>query len=120
MTDRDTNWLTLQEAATVVGCSVKTLYRRMNQGQLGYTRDADGRRYIAESSLCEQFLASTRPTKPGYGPTTEELIGRLEELESRVNAQAELLEELIRLYAPQSLADVAWKHSAARKDDHRY
>lgn len=120
MTERDTNWLTLQEAATFVGCSVKTLYRRMNQGQLGYTRGTDGRRYIAESSLCGQFLASTRPSKPEYGPTMEELVGRLEELESRLNVQAELLDELIRLYAPKSLAEVAWKHSAARKSDHRY
>lgn len=63
MSKTDDRLLTLQEAAELIGCCTKTLYRLMNEG-LPYYRGEDGRRYLLEQHILHLLRSASPRSKP--------------------------------------------------------
>jgi excisionase family DNA binding protein len=57
---RDVQWLTLSEAALVLGCSPRTVYRLAESGKLRTTRDPRQRLRVRPADL-EEFVDEGQP-----------------------------------------------------------
>lgn len=105
------HWLTLSQAATLVGCSRKTLYRYMNRGLLAYRRAANNRRYVLERDILSLFVmrqvVTANPNANDPSPRLEQALGELVQIVERQNA---LLVRMIELYQPKTLRELAKKH----------
>lgn len=114
MSETDTTWLTLKAAAQRVGCSTKTLYRRMACGHLPYRVGADNRRYVAEEMLLESV--NVRPRTIGQNTCRGVLVlcQEVATLTAAIRRQTQLLEGAISLYQPKTMADLANKQTVSR------
>ncbi|WP_440998099.1 helix-turn-helix domain-containing protein [Arhodomonas sp. SL1] len=117
MTDRDRKWLTLQDAAARARCSTKTLYRHMNRGHLEYQRGKDGRRYVPEDALQTRHPRSGRSSPTINEPALAAIAEQLAAIVAKLDRQEAILERLIRLHRPRSLADVAEKHASPEEGE---
>jgi hypothetical protein len=101
--------LTLQEAAQLGGCSIKTLYRHMTSGTLSFRVGADDRRYLSEREVRGRFLV-----RPGRSPITtlRQLQREVQELAERLHLQERRLEQALSLFQPRTMKDLATKQAA--------
>lgn len=111
-------WLTLSQAATLAGCSRKTLYRYMQRGLLAYRKEANNRRYVTEQDIHSLFdLCHNGTVQDSSTHDTRTIARRLEKIEQSVDEQKRLIMDMIALYHPSTLQDVARKHCAGRSTD---
>lgn len=104
-------WLTLSQAANLVGCSRKTLYRYMARRLLAYRREADNRRYVKRADVLTLF--ETRRDKMSQRDTADCCTGiaqALERMTCTLDAHNDLIMRMIQLYQPRTLSDLAKKH----------
>lgn len=105
------DWLTLSQAATLAGCSRKTLYRYMNRNLLTYRREANNRRYVLQRDILSLF--ETRQTvtlTSAERDSSSRVEHRLDALTQMLNQQNVLLLRMIELYQPKTLQELAKKH----------
>lgn len=101
-------YLYVQDAARLAGCSTKTLYRRMNRGDLAYTTGEDQRRLIRALDV----IALVDPKDTQDAANRDPLmLERLERIEQKLNHLLCMQEKLLSLYEPQSMATLADKHT---------
>ena len=55
---------TIDEAASLVGRTRRSLYRAMTEGRLSYVPEADGRRYIDTTELLRVYGPFVAPSQP--------------------------------------------------------
>jgi excisionase family DNA binding protein len=91
--------LTIQEAAALVGCSTKTLYRLMKDG-LPYQRGEDGRRYMAQEHI-QHLLSSATPVRKQEVSVPSALQAQINHLQTLVEHQTALLESMIAFINPK-------------------
>ena len=104
-------WLTLTQAAKLVGCSRKTLYRYMARRLLAYRREADNRRYVKRADVLSLF--ETRRDKMSQWGNADCCTGIAQVLEGMtrvLEAHNDLIMRMIQLYQPRTLSDLAKKH----------
>lgn len=104
-------WLTLSQAARLVGCSRKTLYRYMTRSLLAYRREADNRRYVKRADVLTLF--ETRQDTTSQWDTANCCTGIAQALEGMtrtMEAHNDLIMRMIQLYQPRTLSDLAKKH----------
>lgn len=121
---------TIDEAASLVGRTRRSLYRAMTEGRLAYGLEADGRRYIDTTELLRVYGAFDPPSQSvtpemSHGVTVPEDLG---EIIARAVAKAvvEAVEplrkeiELLRLEnAEQRLIEHKPDRSAENLADHQ-
>lgn len=105
------HWLNLSEAAELAGCSRKTLYRYMAKGVLAYRKDPNNRRYVQQSDIEKLFPQYRHQQKEGLPLRADlsKLVSLLEKLSAEIEAQSILLERMVTLYQPKTLAELATK-----------
>ncbi|MAM00101.1 helix-turn-helix domain-containing protein [Hydrocarboniclastica marina] len=94
--------LSLQEAATLVGRTTKTLYRWMDKGLLSYLLSEAGRRLIDQSELLKVATRSTG-ARARSRDNNAIIIKMLIDLEGRLERQEALMIGLVELYQPGSI-----------------
>lgn len=107
----DIHWLNLNEAAGLAGCSRKTLYRYMAKKQLVYRKEENNRRYVQQHDI-EKLFPRHRQQQQESQPLRadlKELVSLLERMSSDIEAQSTLLERMITLYQPKTLAELIAK-----------
>lgn len=105
------DWLTLSQAATLAGCSRKTLYRYMNRNLLAYRREANNRRYVLQRDILSLFeTRQTVTSTPAESDSSSRVEHRLDALMQVLNQQNVLLLRMIELYQPKTLQELAKKH----------
>ncbi len=110
MTDRDTQWITVQEAAALAGCSTKTLYRYMAKGLVQYRKAANNRRYLRTNEV----LSAIEKGDSDIGRELDDLRKTMVQLQTAFQQQSHLIEQMIRLHHPQSFRAMLQKHRAKR------
>lgn len=98
----------MQQAAQWAACSRKTLYRYMNKGLLSYQSGSDGRRYLERKDLESVF--AHQMSRSVTQPENSNLTSLTNELVDEMRQQRKLIEQMISLYHPQSIADLHRKH----------
>ena len=99
-------YLYVQEAAKIAGCSAKTLYRRMNDGQLPYKTGKNHRRLIRKMDALSVSTNISVDADPKQ-PLNDE---RLKRIEQKLDELFALQERLLALYRPGSLSALVSKH----------
>ena len=112
MTDSDTNWLTLSQAAARSGCSIKTLYRHMNRGRLPFRKAGDNRRYVNERDVLALFPLQNPLPKSESAPHLADLERAMRAVTETLSEQTRLLERMIALYQPKTLEQLIAKRWA--------
>ncbi|WP_019570122.1 AlpA family transcriptional regulator [Thioalkalivibrio sp. ALE11] len=110
MSVNDPTWLTLQQAANRAGCSVKTLYRLMHRGRLGYRRGGDNRRYVSADQVHDLFPDASTAGHTGIQTELEAMKQQLQKLENQLEIQTALIEHAIALYQPRDVNALLAKH----------
>ena len=107
----DQNWINLNEAAELAGCSRKTLYRYMGKNQLAYHKAENNRRYVQRHDIEILFpeYRQQQNESPPYLADLTKLVSLLERLSTEIETQSALLERMIALYQPKTLAELATK-----------
>ena len=104
MTHWDNTWLTMSQAATLLKCSKKTLYRRMATNSLDYKLGENNRRYISAkcvknlSANCQQLT-----TNNNVNVNFDALLAALQ------LQQLEILRDLIVFLQPHEVKDISLK-----------
>lgn len=104
MTHWDNTWLTMSQAATLLKCSKKTLYRRMATHSLDYTLGENNRRYISAKSVknlstnCQQVITNNN--------VNVKFDAQLAALQLQ---QLEMLRDLIVFLRPHEVKDISLK-----------
>lgn len=93
MSNSDDQLLTLQEAASLIGCCTKTLYRLMNDG-LPYLRGEDGRRYLKERHILH-LLRSATPRNNANEATISSLQAQIVRLQEITEQQSTLIASVV-------------------------
>ena len=112
-------YLYVQEAAQLAGCSTKTLYRRMRDGSLPYEVGDNGRRMIERTRLM-QLLSRDKVSRPVPSHQNLQYLTReVEALRVQIARQQDLLLELVELYRPDSPKALRQKQGtlSAHRDD---
>lgn len=105
------DWITLSQAATLAGCSRKTLYRYMNRNLLTYRREANNRRYVLQRDILSLFeTRQTVASTLAESDSPSHLERRLDALKQMLDQQNILLVRMIELYQPKTLQELALKH----------
>lgn len=109
MADKD--WINLSEAAELARCSRKTLYRYMAKNCLIYRKAENNRRYVQRQEIEDLF--------PEYQHQSQEsspkradlkmLVSLIEKLSTEIENQSALLEKMVALYQPKTLAELMVK-----------
>jgi DNA-binding transcriptional MerR regulator len=111
------DWLNLNEAAQLAGCSRKTLYRIMAKGALAYRKETNNRRYVRRQDI-ETLFAVCR-TPHGRRPQTRTelaiVMRMVEQLSADLGKHSEVLERMIALYQPKSLGDLVNKLKSSQQ-----
>ena len=104
------HWLNLTEAADLAGCSRKTLYRYMAKNRLVYRKEENNRRYVQRQDI-EKLFPRFRQQKERSPLRADlsELVSLLETLNTEIQVQSNLLEQMISLYQPKTLAELVNK-----------
>lgn len=110
----DQNWINLNEAAELAGCSRKTLYRYMAKNQLLYRKAENNRRYVQRHDIEELFPEYRHPQQdsPPLRADLTKLVSLLERLSAEIESQSALLERMVTLYQPKSLAELMTKRES--------
>ena len=103
------NLMTMRESAEWAMCSRKTLYRYMSKGLLPYQLGRNQRRYIHRKDLEELFIIRRNKADSQYHQYIVTLIG---EMRVGLHQQRNLIERMLALYRPKSLAELTLKHRA--------
>lgn len=104
MTNWDNNWITLGQAATLLQCSKKTLYRRMQSQHLDYKLGENNRRYINKESL-----ERLHPTKEAPLPISSLDTNSWYQLIDLQQKQLEILRDVIVFLKPEEVKDISLK-----------
>jgi len=105
------HWINLSEAAELAGCSRKTLYRYMTKKQLEYRKEENNRRYVQQGDIEKLFPKYQRQQHKGphLRADLSELVSLLEKLSTEIETQSILLERMVALYQPKTLAELVAK-----------
>lgn len=68
---------TIDEAASLVGRTRRSIYRAMNEGRLSYGLEANGRRYIDTSELIRAYGEITLPSQSVHAEMSHGGMGRV-------------------------------------------
>jgi hypothetical protein len=114
----DQNWINLNEAAELAGCSRKTLYRYMAKNQLAYRKAENNRRYVQRHDIETLFPEYRQPhnESPSFLADLTKLVSLLERISAEVESQSILLERMVALYQPKSLAELMAKREKRNSD----
>lgn len=107
----------MNEAAELAGCSRKTLYRYMAKNQLAYHKAENNRRYVQRHDIETLFPEYRQQQKetPSFLADLTKLVSLLERLSNDIEAQSILLEQMIALYQPKTLSELAAKRELTTK-----
>lgn len=111
MTTTPAEWLTIDEAAVRLGCSTRTLQRRVADGKVAAQRREDGRTLVE--------VKAPRPS-PGVADEIVEQLQRQADDTNRVAALAAIASEQTALAFRDRLATVEVALSDARTDGRRW
>jgi len=105
------HWLNLKEAADLAGCSRKTLYRYMAKKRLAYRKEENNRRYVQRQDIEALFPRYRHQQQEGSPLRADlsELVSLLQRLSVEIEKQSALLERMVALYQPKTLAELATK-----------
>ena len=105
------HWLNLNEAAALAGCSRKTLYRYMTKKRLAYRKEENNRRYVQRQDIETLFpqYRHKQHKAPHLRADYKELVSLLEKLSTEIETQSILLERMVALYQPKTLAELVTK-----------
>lgn len=92
----DTDWLTIAQAAERLGVSTRTIQRHIRAGKL-HARHIENRRVLVQvmKQVSSDLAAQTQ--------------SELREIQEKLDQLTKLVETAIRLYAPQTIEEVARK-----------
>jgi len=107
----DQNWINLTEAAELAGCSRKSLYRYMAKDQLAYHKAENNRRYVQRHEIENLFPKYRQQgnTPPPLRADLVKLVSLIESLSAEIKSQSALLERMVALYQPKTLAELVTK-----------
>jgi DNA-binding transcriptional MerR regulator len=111
-------WLNLSEAADLAGCSRKTLYRYMEKKRLAYSKEENNRRYVQQCDIEKLFPRHQHQQHKGQRLRADltELFSLLERLSTEIETQSNLLERMVALYQPKTLAELVTKREKLSVD----
>lgn len=109
--------LTVQEAATRVGCTSRTLYRWMECGELAFVVQDNGRRLISSKDLLKASKSFCERKPGGHGAAEWHSIrATLNDVHRLLQEQTRLLHSLVELYRPETLEALNRKRDILSKN----
>ena len=104
--------MNLKDAADLAGCSRKTLYRYMAKKRLMYHKAENNRRYVQRHEIEDLFPRHQQQKHLPLLAESTKLVSLIEGLRTEIEAQSALIEKMIGLYQPKTLAELMSKRDS--------